>query len=351
LYSDADGVAAGQVYPAQGALHLRQTGCDSAQDRGVRCNAVTDALDDAGKSRVGGRHDVDIRIHARMNVFELRLAEVGDHPPDPCIDKRENLLPDMGVSAFRNEEVGYPTIKWRVDAGMVVVVSGARDRCGASLALGHERIEGKHTRLGFAKLCRALFERGPGLRQCRPRGVEVGLGKSQLRFGLVHRLPAGSLCRARLVHLIDGNISLGQQRFDSVEVILSVSPFGFGSVQGSFRVGDVGFRLPNRGLRPLDIGGGVAGVSPGGVNGVDLSLNAPPFVDDLAFERGLVRGCMIEGIFVRSIIYFEEQIALGDTLIICNAQTQDRALDNRGDSNKLAKISASSVTGCWVVTW
>jgi hypothetical protein len=54
-------------------------------------------------------------------------------------------------------------------------------------------------------------------------------------------------------------------------------------------VGDIGLRLADRGLRPIDVGAGAAGCRPGGGDGVHLGPNAPLFVDDLAFEGCLVR--------------------------------------------------------------
>ncbi len=111
---------------------------------------------------------------------------------------------------------------------LVVVVLGGADCGGTSLPLGHQRIEGKYAGLRLMKLCRALVCRCLGLRQGGQHRVEVGSVESQLRFGFVHGLRAGPLCRTRLVHLVDGNELFNEQGLDAVQVILGVCPLGLG---------------------------------------------------------------------------------------------------------------------------
>jgi hypothetical protein len=75
----------------------------------------------------------------------------------------------------------------------------------------------------------------------------VGSIESQLRLGFMHGLRAGPLCRARLVHLVDGNVPLGEQRLDAVQVVFGVCRLGLGPIQRCLRVGDIGLRLTDRG--------------------------------------------------------------------------------------------------------
>src|SRR5208282_2749271 len=86
LNPDADGVAAGQVYPAQSALYVGKAWRDSALERRIGCNTVPDALDDARKSQSGIRHNVDVRSHARLDMLQLRLSEIRNYPPDASVD-------------------------------------------------------------------------------------------------------------------------------------------------------------------------------------------------------------------------------------------------------------------------
>jgi hypothetical protein len=277
------------VNPAQSALYVGQARRDSAPERGIGCNTVPRALDDARKSQSRVRHDVNVRSHAWLDMLQLRLAEIRQHPPDARVDQRENLLSYVSISALGNDEVGYTCVEWSVDAALVVVVLGVVDCRGASLPLGHKGIEGKYAGLRLVKLCRTLLRRRLRLRQGGQHGVEVGSIESQLRFGFVHVLRAGPLRSTCLVHLVDGNELLDQQRLDAVQVIFGVCPFGLGSIQRSLGVGDIGLRLTDRGLRSVDIGAGAAGCRSRGGDGVDFGLNAALFVDDLAFKGGLVR--------------------------------------------------------------
>jgi hypothetical protein len=76
--------------------------------------------------------------------------------------------------------------------------------------------------------------------------------------------------------------------------------------QPCLRVGDIGLGLADRGLRSIDVGAGAAGCCPRGGDGVHFGPYAPLFVDDLAFEGGLVRHCAVKGVLVGSIIDFEK---------------------------------------------
>ena len=224
LDPDADGVAAGQVYPAQSALHVGQAGRDSAQDRRIGDHTVAGALDHASKSPARVRHDIHVRDHARLNMFQLRFTEIGKHPPDASVDEREDLLPDVSISTLRNDEIGYARVEWSVDAALVVVVLGVGDCGSASPALVDERIEGKYAGLGLVELGRTLLCRRLGLSERGQHGIEMGSIESQLRFGFVDRLRAGPFCCTRLVDLVDGNVLFDEEWLDAVQVVFCVCP-------------------------------------------------------------------------------------------------------------------------------
>src|ERR1700733_16166058 len=179
------------MHPTQSALYIRQAGRNFAYDRRIGDNAVPGALDDAVKSQSRVRHKVDVRGHAGLDMLQLRLAEIRQHPPDTRVDQSENLLSHVSIGALGNDEVSYTCIEWSVDAALVVVVLGVGDGGDASLPLRHEGIEGKYAGLRLLKLRCTLVCRGPGLRERGQHGVEVGSIKSQLRFGFVHGLRAG----------------------------------------------------------------------------------------------------------------------------------------------------------------
>ena len=240
----------------------------SAKERRIGYNTVPGALDDARKSQARVRHKVHVRSHTRLDMLQLRLAEIRNHPPDASIDKREDLLSYVSIGTLGNDEVGHTRVEWSVDAALVVVVLGVGDCGGPSLPLRHEGIEGKYAGLRLVKLCRTLLCGGLGLRQGGQHGVEVGSIQSQLRFGFMHGLRAGLLCRTCLVHLVDGNVLLGEQGLDAVQVIFRVCRLSLGPIQRSLRVGDIGLRFTDQGLRPIDVGAGAAGCRPGGGDGV-----------------------------------------------------------------------------------
>src|SRR6202044_3741098 len=100
----------------------------------------------------------------RLDVLQLRLAEIRNHPPDPSIDKRENFLSYVSVSTLGNDKARHARVEGSVDVALVVVVLGSGDFGGPSLPLGHEGIEGKYAGLRLVKLRRTLLCRGLGLR-------------------------------------------------------------------------------------------------------------------------------------------------------------------------------------------
>src|SRR5271156_6057406 len=110
------------MYPAQGALYVGQAGRNSALERRIGNDTVPGALDDARKPQSRVRHNVHIRSHTRLDMLQLRLAEICDHPPDASIDKCENLLSYVSVSTLGNDEAGHTCVEWSVDAALVVVV-------------------------------------------------------------------------------------------------------------------------------------------------------------------------------------------------------------------------------------
>ena len=112
--------------------------------------------------------------------------------------------------------------------------------------------------------------------------------ESQLRFGFVHRLLVGPLCRARLVNLVHGYVLFSEQRLDPMQVIFAVCRLSPRSVQRSLRMGHIGLRLADRGLSPFDVGGRAAGCRSGSGHGVHLCLNPPLFIDNFALKGGLL---------------------------------------------------------------
>jgi hypothetical protein len=109
-----------------------------------------------------------------------------------------------------------------------------------------------------------------------------------------------------LVHLVDGNVLLGEQRLDAAQIIAGVCRLSPGSVQRSLRAGDIRLRLSDRGLRAIDVGAGAASGRSGGGDGVHLGPNATLFVPDLAFESSLVRHRASKRVLIGSIIDFEK---------------------------------------------
>src|ERR1700722_4263343 len=142
------------MHPAQSALYIRQAGRNSANDRRIGYNTVPGALDNAVKSKSRVRHKVDVRGHAGLDMLQLRLAEIRQHPPDTRVDQGENLLSHVSIGALGNDEVSYTRIEWSIDAALVVVVLGVGDCGDASLSLRDEGIEGRDAELRLLKLCR-----------------------------------------------------------------------------------------------------------------------------------------------------------------------------------------------------
>jgi hypothetical protein len=91
-----------------------------------------------------------------------------------------------------------------------------------------------------------------------------------------------------------------------VQIIFSVSRLGLRSIQRSLRVSNIGLRLTNRCLSPVNVGGGAASCRPGSGNRMHFGPNAPLFVDNLSFERGLVRHPAVKGVLIRPIVDFKK---------------------------------------------
>jgi hypothetical protein len=81
-------------------LNVRQTTLETANDIGIRRDPEPNAVNDRKKAPIGLGHDIDISLHTRFDSFELPFTKVGNRPPPPRVNQEENLLPDMGVSAF-----------------------------------------------------------------------------------------------------------------------------------------------------------------------------------------------------------------------------------------------------------
>ena len=143
--------------PAQSALYLGQARGNSTNGRRIGCNAVPGALDDARESQSRIRHNVNVRRHPRLDVFQLRLAEIRKHPPDASVDQRKALLPYVSIGALRNDEVGDPCIEGSVDTTLIVVVLSVGDSGDPPLPLGDQGIQGQYAGLRLLKLRRALL--------------------------------------------------------------------------------------------------------------------------------------------------------------------------------------------------
>ena len=135
------------MYPAQSALHVRQAGRNSALERGVGDDTIPSTLDDPLKPQARVRHKIHIRSHTRLNILQLRLAKIRNHPPDPGVDQRENLLAYVSIGTFGNDQAGHTCVEWSIDAALVVVVLCVGDCRGPPLPLRHQGIKGKYAGL------------------------------------------------------------------------------------------------------------------------------------------------------------------------------------------------------------
>ncbi len=101
----------------------------------IRRHAETDAFDHALKFAARPGHQVNVHWRASLNVPQVRLAEIRDHPPGACIDQRECLLTNMGVGTFGNAQIGYTGVEGRIYIAAFEIVFRIFHRCFTSLSL------------------------------------------------------------------------------------------------------------------------------------------------------------------------------------------------------------------------
>ncbi len=171
-----------------------------------------------------------------------------------------------------------------IDLAVVQVVFGGADRRGAAFALRSQRIEGEHAVLRLAELRMALLDYRLCLLVLRLGRLHLSLGEQHLSALLIDGLlPCGDR-GPRLVHLIDSDELLGQQRLDAVIVVGRVEQFGVGAVEGGLGIGDICLRFVDRGRGAVDIRRSAVGIRSRRPDGAYLRGDRPALVDDLALQ-------------------------------------------------------------------
>ena len=90
-----------EMDPVKGTLHIGQTRRREAPNQvGVRSDPETHAVHYTLEMHVRFRQDIDVCLHAGVNVLELRFTEIRDGPPYACINQREDVLSGRRIGAL-----------------------------------------------------------------------------------------------------------------------------------------------------------------------------------------------------------------------------------------------------------
>ncbi len=95
-------------------------------------------------------------------MLEFAFPEVTDGPPYPRIDKREHLLANVSVSAFRDGQICYASIERCVHAAVIEIVPGVLYRSLSRAALVDQRLQSGNGMLSLLVLGLAFVETGSG---------------------------------------------------------------------------------------------------------------------------------------------------------------------------------------------
>ena len=123
-----------------------------------------------------------------------------------------------------------------------VEFSGANSSSPA-LALRCEWFDGQNTVLRLTQLRMALQHRRLSLLVLSIGGLHLRLCQRQLRACLMYSLLPGCNRCTGLIHLIDGDELLRQQRLDAMKVIRLIEQFGRSAAENRLCVCDIRLRL------------------------------------------------------------------------------------------------------------
>src|SRR5258708_31627398 len=108
------------MHPVERSLYVRQASSSYASNPvGIGSHSETHAIHDSGEAHVRSRQDVNLRAHPRRNVLKLSFTEVAYRPPGGHVDQCEDLLTDMRVAAFRDDEICDTSIERRIHPAVI----------------------------------------------------------------------------------------------------------------------------------------------------------------------------------------------------------------------------------------
>src|SRR6202051_150817 len=122
-------ISRGQMHPVQASLHVRKASFQTANHVGIWCDSETDAIHYAREVHVWSRHYINIGLHAWHDSLQLAFTKVTNGPPGARVNESKHLLADVGISAFRNREIGHTGIERCVHAAVFQIVAGVFHSC------------------------------------------------------------------------------------------------------------------------------------------------------------------------------------------------------------------------------
>src|SRR6266853_4535124 len=88
----------------------------------VRSDAEPDAIHSCREAYVWLGHNIHISFHPRRDTSEQAFAEISNRPPGARVDQGKHFLSYMGISAFRDGEIGDDAIEGCVDSAVVHLI-------------------------------------------------------------------------------------------------------------------------------------------------------------------------------------------------------------------------------------
>ena len=153
----------------------------------------------------------------------------------------------------------------------------------------------------------------------------------------MHGLLSCSDRGSHLVHLVDGDELLGQQRLNAMKIVGLVSKFGVGAVKGRLRSRNICLGFVDRSCGAIDVRGGAIRIRPGSTYCAHLGGDRPSLVDNLALQRALIRPRLFQRVFIRPWIDLEEQLPLFAELVVFDRKLGDGAVYLRSDADEVGK--------------